>query len=121
MHQITSDLPCLITPGQNQVATTSLENDITFPAAGKNDANQPISSNKTREQTLNPADPELQPYRKGKTCFDPHLKDLALHFWTPPRDLCKPYISSLWITRVQEQQYLYRRSLTPLNLPSLNK
>lgn len=121
MHQITSDLPCLITPGQNQVATTSLENDITFPAAGENDANQPISSNKTREQTLNPADPELQPYRKGKTCFDPHLKDLALHFWTPPRDLCKPYISSLWITRVQEQQYLYRRSLTPLNLPSLNK
>lgn len=43
------------------MATTSLENDITFPAAGENDANQPISPNKTtREQALNPADPELQ-------------------------------------------------------------
>lgn len=104
MHQITNDLLCLITPGQNQVATTSPENDITFPAAGENDPNQLISPNKTtREQILNPADPELQPDRKGKICFDLDLKDLALHFWTPAWDLCKPFISSLWITRMQQQ------------------
>lgn len=111
MHQIIVDHLCLSTPGQNHGATTPPEHyNITFPPAGENDPNQLISPNKTtRKQILNPADPELQPYSTDKTCFDLDLKDLALHFWTPPsssqipRGLCKPYCSSLWITRMQEQ------------------
>ena len=111
MHQIRADHLCLSTPGQKHVATTPLERyNITFPTAGENDPNQLISPNKTTiKQILNPADPELQPCSKDKTCFDLDLKDLAPHFWTPPssspipQSLCKPYCSSLWITRMQEQ------------------
>ncbi|KAJ7418955.1 hypothetical protein WISP_56895 [Willisornis vidua] len=94
----------------NQVATTPLEHDIAFLTDGANGPNQLIPSNMTtRKQIPYPVDPELQPYSEAKTYFDLDWKDLAVYLRPAlpsspiPQGHCKPYSSSLGITRMKEQ------------------